>query len=124
MSNILTLTLSDKTRSALQAEADAQHLLLQDHIVQVLDRRVAHPTWPDVAEANELAAQVEELRGERDRARTHAANQEAHAAHQEDRTRATRALVLNAIDEGQVVPSLAFMTAFEQLDAAPDGNES
>lgn len=104
--NTLTLTLSTETRTALQAEADEQHLSLERYINEILARRVAHPQWPDRAESAVLAEQVEILTAERDRARDSAALHEA----SEQRLRDA---IAAALEHGRVVASPAFLADFD-----------
>ena len=102
--NTLTLTLSTATRTALQAEADHEGVSLERHINGILARRVAKPSWPDIAENAALADEVERLEAERDRARNSAVLHEA-AEHR------LRTAVESAIEDGTIVASSAFLAA-------------
>ena len=103
--NTLTLTLSTETRTALQAEADRENVSLERHINTILARRVARPSWPDLAESAALADEVERLEGERDRARDSAVLHEASEHH-------LRALVTDAIERGAIIASSSFIASF------------
>lgn len=82
----LGITIDAAARLALIAEADEKRMPLERHISELLEARHAHPEWPDRAEAQALAAEVDRLTvendrlvGERDRARASAVLHEAEA---------------------------------------------
>lgn len=77
--NTLTLSLSTETRRKLQDEATAAETSIERHINQILARRFERPSWPDRAEAAALAAEVERLEDECERARTSAVLHEGEA---------------------------------------------
>ncbi|WP_228407248.1 hypothetical protein [Leucobacter muris] len=113
------MTLSTETRTALQDEADREHVSLERHINSILARRVARPSWPDRAEAQALAEEIEQLQerlqaalddrdealADRDRARGSA------ALHEADAHRA-RSMVREAVASGTVIASPNFKRAF------------
>lgn len=106
--NTLTLTLSTETRTALQAEADREHVSLERHINSILARRVARPSWPDLAENAALADEVERLEGERDRARDSAVLHEA----SEHRLRME---IEASLASGALVASTGFSHRYDEL---------
>ncbi len=74
--NIITVTLTTRTREQLLEQATAQHISLERHASNILAEHVERPDWADVADQMErqaLAAEVERVGGQRDRARSLAA---------------------------------------------------
>ncbi|MFA5898122.1 MAG: hypothetical protein WC829_03300 [Hyphomicrobium sp.] len=70
---ILSTILTSRTHELLEAKAKAAGITVEAHAAQVLADHVARPEWHQVADAMErqaLAAEVERVSGERDRARS------------------------------------------------------
>lgn len=65
----ITLSLDETTIAAFRAEARDRNISEHRLANEIITHRYANPTWPDRAEAAALAAEVERMRGERDRAR-------------------------------------------------------
>ncbi|MEV8337000.1 hypothetical protein [Leucobacter sp. NPDC077196] len=65
----LTLSLDETTIAAFRTEAADRDISENRLINEIINRRYSHPTWPDLAEAAALAAELERVTGERDRAR-------------------------------------------------------
>ena len=81
----LTLTLTTEAHRALQHEADVQHITLAQRVQDLANDRPQASDWRDVSASNVIAAEIQRLTDERDRARTTAALLEADGAraHQE-----------------------------------------
>ncbi len=70
--NIITVTLIPTTRKVLLEQAQGQQISIERHAGEILARHVQRPEWHEVAADSDraaLAAEVERLTGERDRAR-------------------------------------------------------
>ncbi|UOQ58583.1 hypothetical protein MUN78_07095 [Leucobacter allii] len=106
--NVITVTLTPKTRERLLEQATAKSRSLERHAGELLAQRAERPEWSDVSEMAALAAEVDVRVDERDRARASAIMHSAAAD-------ALHALVRDAIASGRLVASSSFLADFERL---------